>query len=34
VYTKLGIGSRHELKVTLAQFGRDAQPSWRPRIPE
>jgi DNA-binding CsgD family transcriptional regulator len=34
VYTKLGIGSRHELKATLAQFGRDAQPSWRPRIPE
>ena len=34
VYTKLGIGSRHELKATLAQFGRDAQPSRRPRIPK
>jgi DNA-binding CsgD family transcriptional regulator len=24
VYTKLGIGSRHELKATLAQLGQDA----------
>ena len=27
VYTKLGIGSRHELKTTLAQPGRHAQPT-------
>jgi DNA-binding CsgD family transcriptional regulator len=26
VFTKLGIGSRHELKAALAQLGRDAQP--------
>jgi DNA-binding NarL/FixJ family response regulator len=27
VYTKLGIGSRYELKATLAQPGRDTQPT-------
>jgi ATP/maltotriose-dependent transcriptional regulator MalT len=27
VYTKLGIGSRYELKATLAQLGRDTQPT-------
>jgi ATP/maltotriose-dependent transcriptional regulator MalT len=27
VYTKLGIGSRHELKAALAQPGRDARPA-------
>jgi len=26
VYTKLGVGSRHELKAALAQRGQDGQP--------
>jgi len=26
VFTKLGIGSRHELKAALAQLGQDGQP--------
>ncbi len=28
VFTKLGIGSRHELKAALAQHGQDGQPAW------
>jgi hypothetical protein len=27
VYTKLGVGSRHELKVALAQRGQDGRPA-------
>ena len=28
IFTKLGIGSRHELKAALAERGQDAQPAW------